>query len=67
MTSQRRERLGAQSAVAKGNKRIGQWINIPPKAWSSFHTYALQEAGLVRINEWGTPELKLTEPTSFPQ
>jgi putative transposase len=35
--------------------------------WSSFRTYALQEAGPVRINEWGTPKLKMMEPTSFPQ
>jgi len=35
--------------------------------WSSFRTYALQEPGLVRINEWATPKLKLMEPTSFPR
>ena len=33
--------------------------------WSSFRSYALREAGMVRINEWGTAKLKLREPASF--
>ena len=34
--------------------------------WSSFRSYAFQEAGAVRINDWSTLKLKLIEPVSFP-
>jgi putative transposase len=35
--------------------------------WSSFRAYAYQEKGLVGVNEWGVPELKLREVTTFPR
>ena len=37
-----------------------QWL------WSSFRTYAYQEPGPVRVNEWSVQELKFREPTTFP-
>ena len=35
--------------------------------WSSFRAYAYQETGAVRVNEWGTPELKFGETAAFPR
>jgi hypothetical protein len=35
--------------------------------WSSFRAYAFNEAGLVRINDWGKPTLKRMAPISFPR
>jgi putative transposase len=35
--------------------------------WSSFRAYAYQEMGAVRVNEWGTPELKFRETVAFPR
>ena len=35
--------------------------------WSSFRSYAFEDAGLVRINEWGTPKLKMLEAASVAQ
>jgi len=35
--------------------------------WSSFRAYAFQEKGPVGINQWGVPELKPIEPTTFPR
>jgi len=29
--------------------------------------YAYQEMGAVRVNEWGTPELKFRETVAFPR
>ncbi len=34
--------------------------------WSSFRSYALQEAGPVRLNDWSRFKLKRIEPASFP-
>jgi len=35
--------------------------------WGSFRAYAFQEMGPVRVNEWGVPELKFKEATTFPR
>jgi putative transposase len=34
--------------------------------WSSFRSYAYQEMGVVRVNEWGVLKMKSIEPTRFP-
>ena len=34
--------------------------------WSSFRAYACQEAGLVRVNDWGVLKLRFVEPNGFP-
>jgi len=42
-------------------------VEVPEQwPWSSFRTYAYQETGLVRLNQWSVPALKTIEPTSFP-
>ena len=35
--------------------------------WSSFRSYAFQEPGLVKLNDWSAHKLKFTEVTTFPQ
>jgi putative transposase len=34
--------------------------------WSSFRSYAYQEEGVVRVNEWSVLKMKRRETTSFP-
>jgi putative transposase len=34
--------------------------------WSSFRSYAYQETGLVRVNEWAVLKMKFLQPTAFP-
>jgi hypothetical protein len=44
-------------------------LSITPRRWrwSSFRTYAYQEAGPVRLNDWSAYKLKFREVTIFPQ
>ncbi len=35
--------------------------------WSSFRSYAFQEPGPVKLNDWSAHKLKFTKPTTFPQ
>ena len=35
--------------------------------WSSFRSYAFQEPGLVKLNDWSAHKLRFTTPTTFPQ
>ncbi len=34
--------------------------------WSSFRSYAYQEVGVVRVNDWSGSKMKLRDTTSFP-
>ena len=35
--------------------------------WSNFRTYAYQEAGPIRLNDWSAHKLKFREVTTFPR